>query len=230
MLACVTLLLPCWSGSSGLAQGTKRPAPAPVANSKSLDQQADKVQTEYLSGLADLATKYEEAGDVTKAVDMLKSILKIKPDADVVKARLKQLEESVFSDNVYSIDIEAGAGWVAAGVLVTKDKPVRFEADGTYKVAANDMLGPAGYPTQDLAHDMADGVPFGALMAMVGKSDAGARKPNQKDAPKPMTIGARREITPQDSGPLFFKINVPESAKCTGKVKVKITGNMLPVR
>jgi len=226
-LACVMSLL---AVSNVRAQGSRR-QPAPVANGKALDQQADKVLNDYLSGLADLATRYEDVGDTQKSSEMLRSILKVKPDADVVKARLKQLEEAVFTANIVTVDVDAGAGWVPAGVLVTKGKPVRFEVDGTYRLNLSDTIGPDGYVTHDLARDVAKEVPFGALMGMVGKSEVGnSRRNSQKDAPHPFAIGAKREVEPSESGPLFFRINLPPSSKATGKFKVRISGNVLPTR
>ncbi|WP_437227653.1 hypothetical protein SH661x_000485 [Planctomicrobium sp. SH661] len=204
------------------AQGGRRNA-APTT--KSLDLAAEKAESDYLSNLADLATKYEEAGDVQKASEMLKGILRIKPEAEVVKNKLKQFEEMVFKDNVHTVDVDAGGGWISTGVVVSKDRPIRIEADGTYKLSVNDVLGPAGYPSDNLINGMVDGIPCGSLMAAIGKSgDGGKRDP--KDLPRPMFIGKQKEIVPKESGPLLFRINVPEGAKCTGKIKVKITGNI----
>ncbi len=215
---------------SGWAQSSRRNTPPP--SGKALDQQADKVVNDFLAGLADLATKYEETGDREKATEMLRSILKVRPDAEVVKARIKTLEEAVFNDNVTTIDLDPSSGWVATGVMVSKDKPVRVEADGNYRLTLSDNLTAVGYPSVDPARDVVDNVPFGGLMAMVAKSDAGTRRPTgrEKDGPKITSIGARKEFSPNENGMLFLKINLPESARATGKLKVKITGNMLNTR
>ncbi len=221
------------AATPALAQGAKK---APVAtNAKSLDQQAEKAQNEYLASLADLATKYEEVGDLQKSSDMLKSILKIKPDADAIRTRLKQFEESVFKDNSHTVEVDSAGGWISAGVMVTKEKPVRLEAEGSYKFIASDILTPAGYPTADPLKDMYDGAPCGALIAFVAKSagggDSGGRqRGGQKEAPHAVMVGAHSELNPSDSGTLYLKLNVPDGSKCTGKIKVKITGNILPVR
>lgn len=206
------------------AQGSKRNT---IPTTKSLDAAAEKAETDYLSSLADLASKYEDAGDLQKASEMLKGILRIKPEAEVVKNKLKQFEEMVFKDNVHSIDVDAGSGWIAAGILVSKDKPVRIEAEGSYKLTASDVLGPGGYPGEDVIRGVVEGVPCGGLMAVIGKSgETGNAKRAPKDLPRPIFIGTSKEITPKESGPLLFRVNVPEGAKCIGKLKVKITGNI----
>jgi len=206
------------------AQGGRRGG---VPTTKSLDVAAEKAETDYLSSLADLASKYEEAGDVQKASEMLKGILKLKPDAEVVKSKLKKFEEMVFKDNVHTLDVDAGGGWISAGVLVSKDKPIRIEAEGAYKFATSDVLSPNGYPADDLIRGVVDGIPTGGLMAAIGKSgDTGGGRRDNKDLPKPMFVGTQREIVPKESGPLLFRMNVPGGSKCTGKIKVKITGNI----
>jgi len=224
-------LMTLGTGEDCSAQGRSKPQPA--AGGKALDQQAEKVMTDYLSGLADLATRYEETGDREKAVEMLKSILKVKPDAEIVKSRIKSLEEQVFNDNVITLDLDPSAGWVMAGVLVQKDKPVRIEADGTFKVTLSETISAAGFATQDPVRDLVDNVPTGALMAIVAKGETGNRRAQptrEKDSPKPVTIGNRKEFNPPESGALFLKINLPESARASGKIKLKITGNMMPIR
>ncbi len=212
------------------AQANRRPAPP--ANSKTLDQQAEKAMNDYFASMADLATKYEESGNREKASEMLKSILKLKPDAEIVKSRIKTLEEAVFNENVQTIDFDTSTGWASTGIMVMKDKPVRIEADGSFRVSLTDAIGPAGYPTQEVMTDVVEGVPVGALMAVVGRVEMSSKRGNQKgkDEPKVVAIGTQREFVPTETGPLFLKVNLPSSARVNGKLKVKITGNMAPVR
>lgn len=221
---CLIVLAVFCLADTAAAQGGKRGS---VPTTKSLDSAAEKAETDYLASLADLAGKYEEAGDLQKASDMLRGILRIKPDADVVKSKLKRFEETVFKENVHTLDIDPGSGWIAAGILVSKDKPVRIEAEGAYKFIANDVLTPAGYPGDDLIRGIVEGIPTGSLMAVVAtSSDNGSSRRPPKNLPKPVFIGTQKELTPKESGPLLFRMNVPEGAKCTGKIKIKVTGNI----
>lgn len=213
-------------GSLAWAQSSRRTAPP---STKLLDQEAEKAESAYLNSLADLASKYEEAGDVARSSEMLKAILKLKPDAELVKNKLKQLEEAVFQENVHKLEIEAGAGWVPAGVLVGKGRPIRIEADGVYRITLSDSLGPDGFPNSDPLRDMAEGIPAGGLMAMVGKTPGtpqprGNRQGNDQ-SPKIVYIGTQSEFSPPEGGPLYLRINVPRTANCTGRVKVQISGN-----
>jgi hypothetical protein len=203
------------------AQGQRRPAPA---NTRQLDVQAEKVQTDFLKGLAELANKYEEAGEIDKAKEMLQSILKVKPDVESVKEKLKKFDEAVFKENQAEVEVDSARGWVNTGLIVTRDKPVHLESKGTYKFILNDDLGPNGFASRDTMRDLVSGVPTGGLMGMVVAAPQGGNR-NRSEEPRPFFIGERQEVTPKDTGLLWLKLNVPPSSKCIGKVKVTVTGN-----
>lgn len=216
------LVLISLSGSA-FAQA-KRPTASPGAT-KPLDLQAEKIQADYLQGLSKLASDYEDAGDIDKSAAMLKEILKIKPDVESVKNKLKQFEESVFENNSVTMEVDSAKNWVTTGVAVTKDKPIRIESSGTYKFIVNDTLGPNGYENSEPLQEITGNLPAGSLIAMVAPTDR-----NRKDQPQPVFVGAGKEITFKESGLLLLKLNVPSNAKCTGKIKVKISGNLTPAR
>jgi hypothetical protein len=218
---CLVLLL--WSLPAE-AQSRRGAAPPPT---RQLDQQAEQVQSDFLKGLAELANKYEEAGEVDKAREMLTSILKIKPDVESVKRKLKEFDESVFENNEVSVEVDVSRGWVNSGVAVVKDKPVRFKSEGSYRFIVNETVGPEGFGSQDPTRDMVQGVPAGGLVAMVAPaSQSQGRNRNRSDDDREVVfLGADKEWTPKESGILFLKLNVPPNSKCIGKVKTTITGN-----
>lgn len=218
-LCCSLTLLP-----PAEVEAQRRGAPQ---NTRTLDSAAEKAENEYIATLADLAKQYDEAGDKQKASEMLRNILKLKPDAEVVKNKLKQYEEAIFKDNVQTIEVDVSSGWVATGILVSKDKPIRLEADGTYRFSVNESVGPGGYSNNNVTNGVVEGIPCGALMAVVGKiPETQGRRANERDLPRPFLVGTQKEITPKETGPLLFRVNTPEGAKCVGKIKVKVTGNI----
>lgn len=189
---------------------------------RSLDFKAEKAEQEYLKTLVDLAGDYEKAGDIERSKEMLNAILKLKPDTDSIKQKLKAFEEEVFDRKSTVIDLDVSQGWINAGVLVTKDMPVRVQADGSYRMMINEELGPQGYKQNDATKDLVAGIPAGALVGMIAPS---ARRKNQKP-PAPFLIGDAKELKPDESGILFLRVNAPPQAKCTGKLKVKLSGNI----
>lgn len=196
--------------------------PASPAEIKSLDFKAEKVEMDFLKSLVELATDYEKAGEIERSKAMLESILKIKPDSDSVKQKLKSYEEEVFDRKSTIVDLDVSRGWINAGVLVTKDEPVRIQAEGSYRFMVNEELGPKGYESRDPTKDLVSNIPTGALIGMIAPA---TRKKNQT-APQPFLIGDARELKPNESGILFLRVNTPPLAKCTGKMKLKLSGNI----
>lgn len=200
------------------AQG-KRPSAAEI---KSLDIKAEKAQQDFLKSMVGLATDFEKAGDVERSKEMLRSILKLKPDAESVKSKLKQYEEEVFDRKSTTVDLDVSRGWINARVLVSKGKPVRIEANGAYRLLIDATLSAKGYQQKDKTKDLVSGIPTGALIGMIAPA---TRKRNQPD-PQPFLIGDAKEIQPIASGILFLKVNTPPQAKCTGKLRIKLSGNI----
>jgi hypothetical protein len=210
--------LPAW------AQG-RRPKPDAPLNVKSLDDKAAALEQDYLNGLFDLAQGYEDAGLTEKAKTVLQDILKLKPDAELVKARLKELDEAVFDENVRTVEVDVAKGWMFTGFDVKRDAPIRFTAEGTYRFILNESIGPDGLSHEDVMRDMAAGVPSGALMGLiVPPPKQGQRQPDKPGAP--FAIGASREFSPSEDGKLLLRMNLPPGTKSVGKIKVTISGNL----
>ncbi len=230
LLSCLTVLL---SGPVAFGQGNKKLPAGQVdpTSIKSLDTKAQTLETEFLKGLTDLATSYEEAGDKDKAKAMLQAILKVRPDADLVKEKIKQIDESVFLDRQLVIDLDTARGWISTGIVVEKGKEVRMEAAGTYKLIVNDELGPEGYRSADgKGEDFVDGVPTGALVGVIVPVGGASPRPQRgKDGPQPFMVGSSHQLTPRESGLLVMRVNSPANAKCVGRLKLRISGNISQV-
>lgn len=212
------------TAAPGWAQG-RRPKPDAPVNVKSLDDKAASLEQDYLNGLLELAQGYEDAGQTDKAKAVLQDILRLKPDAEAVKARLKELDEAVFDENVRSVEIDVARGWTITGLTVKRDAPIRFTAEGSYRFILNESIGPDGLSHEDVMRDMAAGVPSGALMGLiVPPPKQGQRQPDKPGAP--FAIGASREYNPPEDGVLLLRMNLPPGTKSVGKIKVTISGNL----
>lgn len=211
--------------SQGVSANRRPKTSGAPMNTKTLDIQADKLEADFLRGLTDLAREYEAAGDLDKAKEMLRAVLKIRPDLDSVKSKLKEIDESVFRENDTVLDVDAAKNWTSAGVIVMKDEPFRIEAAGTYKFILNEDVGPDGFRTEDVTRDQVASLPNGALIGMIAPVPVGGKR-NQKEKPEAFLVGSGTELKPERDGLLFLKLNVPPSAKCIGHVKVKISGHI----
>ncbi len=208
----------------GLLFAGQSPAQSPSV--RQLDKEAERVRNEYLERLNNLATAYDEAGEMEKAKATLRQILEIDPQAEAAQEKLDELENRVFEQKTVTVDVDVSRGWVSSGLLVEKGKPIRFEAEGSYKLIANATLDPDGYPTADLTRDVVAGIDFGKLMGLVVARPQG---PNRKKKPQPGTpfaIGTKTEATPERDGLLFLRLNIPGGTKSNGKLKVTISGNI----
>ncbi len=218
MISCVgfVLLVP----AVALAQSSGKKS---AAATRTLDVTAQKLEAEFLKGVADLASSYEEAGDKEKAKAMLQAILKLRPDAETVKEKLQELEESVFTDQQEMLDLDMSKGWVSTGMVVEKGKKLRLESAGSYKLIVNDSLGPDGYQSES-DEVFFDGAPMGALIGMVIPPGTVASHTKGK-GPQPFMVGEKKELGPQVTGLLVLRVNAPPGAKCVGRLKVRLSGN-----
>lgn len=217
-----------WCLCSCNAAWAQAKKPAPPVNTRTLDAEAAKVEEGYLKGLSDLAKSYEEAGDKEKAKAMLQSILKIRPDLEPVKSKIKEIEESVFQDRQESIDLDVSKGWITSGLLVEKGRKIRIEAIGTYRLTLNEELGPEGIKSPEgQTADFFEGAPAGALIGVV--VPAGASPDRRRDGPQPFLVGSVKEFEPTQTGLLLLRINTPPNARSQGRLKLRVSGNIASV-
>jgi len=213
-----------------VAQGGKKGKPLTPSQIKSMDAEAARLQQSFLGGMEDLARSYEDAGQLDRAKRAFEEILKIDPENEEAAKHLKQFEEAVFDANAQNVEVDASYGWTATGLAVAKDKPIRFEASGTYKFVVNEAVGPDGFSTEDVVRDMAN-APVGALVGVVmPPQTAPGERAEERNAGKPFLIGSQSEFKPKEDGFLFVKLNVPPASKCAGKVKVTVSGNIQRAR
>lgn len=184
-------------------------------NTKELDVRAEQIQESFVKETADLARSYEDAGDLEKSKVLLETILKLNPKVPGVGAKLRELDEQILTANEVDLEVDTSSGWGDPRGRVAKGKPFKIQAQGTYRLVASLTVGPDGFPSKDAINDMAAGVPCGALMGLI----VAKKKPG-----RPFTIGSGQTITPKEDGLLFMRVNVPPGSKCSGRIKVRLSG------
>lgn len=197
-------------------------APANPAAVRVLDKEAERLQQEFVDGLVKLADGYESAGDLERARATLGKVLEIDPKRDSVQQRLDEMKNRVFVENEAEFEVDVTRSWVNTGLKVREGQPLRIAADGSYKFIVNLNLTPDGITTEDVQRDMVAGIKLGELMGVVLPAPKGKEQPKLGD---PFAIGRQKEVTPEASGLLFLKVNIPGDTKSVGSVKVKLSGN-----
>lgn len=195
---------------------------------RQLDKEAELARSEYVQRMEQLAAAYEQAGETDKAKSVLRHLLELDPQRKEARDTLSRLENLIFETRTTTVEVDATGGWVPTGLLVERDRPVRFVAEGSYKFIANVTLGPDGVPTADLARDVAAGIDFGKLIGLVVTppgSTAGDR--DQAARPGvPFAIGSKAEVRPEADGLLLLRLNIPGGTKSNGRIKVTISGHI----
>src|SRR5438477_12609838 len=67
----------------------------PLANTKGLDVQAEKIQSSFARDAEELAGQYVEAGHLDKAIALLESALAVSPDSPNIQKKLEQVKEGI---------------------------------------------------------------------------------------------------------------------------------------
>jgi len=191
------------------------------ASTKAIDIKAQRAQDAYLRQIIDLAGEYEKAGDLDKSKRLLKTVLTLRPGFGGVRKKIAQLDEEQLGSNELIFEVDASQGWGNARAIVQEGRPIRVRVAGQYRFVTNLPLGPAGFPSADPNRDIAAGIRCGALMGVVvpPQQRGKAAKPG-----KPFSIGSGGQITPGETGMLYLRVNAPPGHKCSGRLRVRLTG------
>lgn len=192
-------------------------APTNPVVTRAIDAKAQKLEESFIRDAATLAQEYAEAGDLEKSRELLKSILKINPKLPQVEERIKLLEEGMLQQNGIEYELDTGRGWSAAIAQVTAGKKIRVQVTGTYELSLDAKLDSKGFATGDAPTELAGHIPLGALMGMIvvkGKPE------------RAFPIEDGLEFVPKNSGLLAVRVNVPPTARCSGKLKLELAGGV----
>ena len=215
------------AGSFVLAQtGKSKIKPKPVTSTevKKLDAKLDEVQGSFLRETATIIKGYEDAGHLDRAKVLLEVLLKLDPKNDQIKKKIEDLDDQMLDQSEFDLDLDPGKPWQQVGMVV-KDRLMRIEVDGDYKFVASLPVGPDGFSVKDPASDLVGSAPLGAVVAVIlPPGGAGTGAGGNAKPPNPFTVGSKLEQGAQRDGMLLLKVNVPPGSKCTGKLKVKVSG------
>lgn len=187
-----------------------------------LQRKADALQEEFLKGLDELATEYEEAGMIDEAKKVLRRRLDVTDDEKAAE-KLAELEERDFDLRRIELSIDPNYGWTDTGVEVTEGQEVRIEADGEVRLIFNSVVTPRGLEKPEGTGDSAPG----QLIAIIYPPRTGKDKP---EPTKPRAVNERVQFEPGKSGRLFLRVAIPEGCKASGSYDVVVSGKISPAR
>ncbi|MDB4637368.1 tetratricopeptide repeat protein [bacterium] len=211
-------------------RGSSNAAPSAVRTGdlKKLDNEANKIETEFLKNAYDISSKYEKAGDLERAIEYLEAMLKINPDLPGAEDKIKELQEDIMTANEFDFKMEVAQTWGNPVAFVRAGKPFRLQAAGSYKLTLSEVMSPEGFPESNIQRDLVDDIAPGRLIGMIiPRQGPAANGGGEDDGPKPIDIGSDKEINPKETGFLFLKINTPATARVSGALKVQLSGYVL---
>jgi hypothetical protein len=204
----------------GAKPNTKKINPLEV---KRLDARLDEVRESFLRDTTTLILSYENLGQYERAKTLLESLQKLDPRNEPIKAKLGELNAKIIENNEFDVEIDTDESWQPIGA-VTKDRLLRIRVTGDYNLTISQTsLGPDGLSTANTPEDLVANVPLGAVMGVIVPAGSAGGSQNDKP-PRPFAVGASFEKPADRDGILHLKVNVPPGARCTGSLKVKISG------
>lgn len=212
--------------ATGYAQrrenGNAAPQAIRTSELKKIDVKASKVEAEFVKEAFGLATEYEKAGDLERAIEYLEAMLKINPELAGAKEKIDALKDEILSANDFDLDLPVDTSWGSPVAFVRAGKPFRIRSAGTYKFTLGESVGPEGLPVGDIQKQMLKDIPAGKLMGIVLNPNSKEKKPGD-----PFEVGKEKEFNPKESGFLFLKVNLPAEARCSGKLQVRLSGYVI---
>ncbi len=189
-------------------------------NSQQLEIRMTKAEEGLLKEYMEVAKEYLKKGDQEEALTVLKRVEHINPKMDGLKQEMDRIGEELMQENEAKVELDVSNGWGNPVCEVTEGKTFRLAATGEYKLIYSTTIPLTGLPTKDPALDHVSVGPFGALIGVVVTDG----KPGD-----PFVVNAGLEHTPKKSGLLFLRVNVPAAAKCTGDIKLQLSGAITSV-
>jgi hypothetical protein len=211
--------------SAGKSGGAAKPTAKKVnpLEVKRLDARLDEVRESFLRDTTNLILSYENLGQYERAKTLLESLQKLDPRNEPIKAKLGELNAKIIDTNEFEVELATDESWQPIGA-VTKDRSLRIRVTGDYNVSISlTSVGPDGLPTANPAEDLVANVPLGAVMGVITPAGSAGGSQNDKP-PRPFAVGANFDKPADRDGILHLKVNVPPGARCTGSLKVKVSG------
>ena len=185
-----------------------------VPTEKALAVRLEKAELQLVEEYKQVAEEFYKQGNKEKAMEMLGRLKQLNPKMDGLSDHITSINEELMHENQNEFELDTRKTWEPIG-NVMEGRPFRIAAAGDYKLTFSATVGVTGLAPDEESKDYIPGAPLGCLLATVVVDG----KPG-----KPFPINAGLEHTPKKSGQVFLKVNVPEGARCVGKLKIQVSG------
>lgn len=216
-LVCVCGLL---IDAAAMGQSRDRKRESEATSAKVLELRLEKAEQALVEEYKVAAEELHKQGDKEKAIALLQRLKQLNPKVEGLDQRMQAINEELMAENADELEIDTRyTEWKLVGDVM-EGKPFRLQAAGEYRMTYTAFVGVEGIKPDEKAKDHIPGAPVGCLLGVIVSEG----KDGTMEAGKPFPVGAGLEQSPQKAGKLFLKVNVPEGTKCTGKIKVQLSG------
>ena len=189
-------------------------------NTVQLEIRVTKAEESLLKEYMEVANEYYKQGAKEEALTVLSRVERINPKMEGLKQRMDLIGEELMQENGLKTEMDVSKGWGNPLCDVTEGKAFRLVADGDYKLIFSATIPLTGLSTKDPAVDHVSAGPFGSLIGVIVTDG----KPGE-----PFAVNKGLEHTPKKSGQLYLRVNAPAAAKCTGDIKLQLSGAIKPL-
>ena len=184
-------------------------------NAVQLEIRLTKAEEGLLKEYMEVAKEYIKTDNKEEALAVLKKVEHINPKMEGLKQEMDRLGEELMQENDFKFELDVSKFWGNPVCEVTEGKAFRLTAAGEYKLNYITAIPLTGLPTKEPATDHVASAPFGALIGVIVTEG----KPGE-----PFVVNDKIEHTPKKGGQLHLRVNVPAAAKCTGDIKIQMSG------
>lgn len=217
------------------ASAQNTPSGARNKELRRIDVKATKMDEVFLRNAFEIASEYENAGDVARAVNYLHAMSLVKPGLPQIEGKLKQLRKQVLAANGFGFEHELSTTWGKPVAFVKAGKPFRIDVQGQYDLSIDALVGAEGFSEKDIQSEMINDAPLGKLMGIIienpnepiSKKGEKGKGRGKEEKPKPFEIGAGKDIKTKQTGYLFLKVNVPQESEPRGSLQIQLSGYVL---
>lgn len=190
----------------------KRNEDAP--SKKVLEVRLEKAEAALVDEYKDVAVEFYKQGNKEKSMQMLRRLRQLHPKLEGLKDRIESISEELMQENPSEIEIDTRKTWEFVGD-VAEEKAFRVAAKGEFKLTISATVSVDGLAIEEDATDFLPSAPIGCLLGVIVTDG----KPG-----KIFPVKSALEHTPKKSGKLFVKVNVPEGTRCSGTLKLRVSG------
>ena len=213
MILALLLTLPTTYAQSSRKEKDKDDKDGP--NKVQLEIRLSKAEEGLLKEYMDVAKEFLKNGDNEEALTVLRKVEHINPKMDGLKQEMERINEMLMQDNDFKFELDVSKFWGNPICEVTEGKAFRLVAAGEYKMNFSTVIPLTGLSTKEPATDHVSAGPFGALIGVIVTDG----KPGE-----PFVVNDKLEHTPKKGGQLYLRVNVPAAAKCSGDIRIQMSG------